>query len=173
MKAWAIRCTTATSRETRLRFPSRYLAETSVRRCSTRLPSRSSIPATRQVSPRGWEGCSSPRRICLHCRGTATFYFISVTAQCLPPFRGSYVLASLMFNEFAPGHDLVFGSNATSGWQLEQSLFAPGPQGQDAKAFITRLIDDLAAKRFGANFTVTFCDLWGRAVCRLNSALRM
>ncbi|KAI1783772.1 lysophospholipase [Ganoderma leucocontextum] len=77
---------------------------------------------------------------------------------------GSYVLASLMFNDFASGYDLVFGNNATSGWQLEQSLFAPGPQGQDAKMFITHLIDDLAAKRFGANFTVTFCDLWGRAL---------
>ena len=72
-----------------------------------------------------------------------------------------------MFNEFASGHDLVFGSNATSGWQLEQSLFAPGPQGQDEQVFITHLINDLTAKRFGANFTVTFCDLWGRAVSLL------
>ena len=77
------------------------------------------------------------------------------------------MLASLVFNEFAPGHDLVFGNNATSGWQLEQSLFAPGPQGRDAQTFITHLVEDLAAKRFGANFTVTFCDLWGRAVSRL------
>ena len=74
-----------------------------------------------------------------------------------------------MFNEFASGHDLVFGSNATSGWQLEQSLFAPGSQGQEEQVFITPLIDDLAAKRFGANFTVTFCDLWGRAVSLLTN----
>ena len=74
-----------------------------------------------------------------------------------------------MFNEFASGHDLVFGSNATSVWQLEQSLFAPGPQGQDEQVFITHLINDLAAKRFGANFTVTFCDLWGRAVSLLTN----
>ena len=74
-----------------------------------------------------------------------------------------------MFSEFASGHDLVFGSNATSGWQLEQSLFAPGSQGQYEQVFITHLIDDLAAKRFGANFTVTFCDLWGRAVSLLTN----
>ena len=74
-----------------------------------------------------------------------------------------------MFSEFASGHDLVFGSNATSGWQLEQSLFAPGSQGQDEQVFITHLMDDLAAKRFGANFTVTFCDLWGRAVSLLTN----
>ena len=72
-----------------------------------------------------------------------------------------------MFNEFASGHDLVFGSNATSGWQLEQSLLGPGSQ--DEQVFITHLIDDLAAKRFGANFAVTFCDFWGRGVSFLMS----
>ena len=71
-----------------------------------------------------------------------------------------------MFHEFATGHDLVFGNGSAGmpGWQLEQSLFAPGFQGQDNQTFITHLVDDLGAKRFGADFTVTFCDMWGRAV---------
>lgn len=71
-----------------------------------------------------------------------------------------------MFGDFATGHDLVFGNGSAEwpGWQLEQSLLAPGAQGQDAQAFIGHLMDDLGAKRVGANFTVTFCDMWGRAV---------
>ena len=71
-----------------------------------------------------------------------------------------------MFNELATGHDLVFGNSSANnpGWQLEQSLFAPGDQGQDAQSFIGHLVDDLGAKRFTGNLTVTFCDMWGRAV---------
>ncbi|KAH9917657.1 lysophospholipase [Epithele typhae] len=79
---------------------------------------------------------------------------------------GSYVATSLVFNDFAPGRDLVFGDNATSnpGWQLDQALLTPGSQGQDTTAFIGDLMNDLGAKRLGANFTVTFCDMWGRAL---------
>ena len=71
-----------------------------------------------------------------------------------------------MFNAFATGHELAFGNNASGlpGWQLEQDLFQPGAQGQDTTAFIGHLMDDLGAKRREANFTVTFCDFWGRAV---------
>jgi len=82
--------------------------------------------------------------------------------------RGSYVSTSLMFNEFPLLSDLVFGNNASgiAGWQLDESLFAPGPSGEYEEAFFGHLFDDLGAKRSAGDFPVTFCDLWGRAVSR-------
>ena len=80
-----------------------------------------------------------------------------------------------MFNELATRHYPVFGNSSASnpGWPLEQYLFAPGDQGRNAQSFISHLVDDLGAKRFTGNLTVTFCGMWGRAVrtCRLSLEL--
>ena len=78
-----------------------------------------------------------------------------------------------MFNGFPPLPDLVFGNNASGmpGWQLEQSIFAPGSSGELEKQFIGDLFYDLGDKRAAGNFPVTFCDLWGRTVRPCGSTL--
>ncbi|PCH34376.1 lysophospholipase [Wolfiporia cocos MD-104 SS10] len=79
---------------------------------------------------------------------------------------GSYVSTSMMFNGFPRPSDLVFGNSAAGlpGWQLDQSLFEPGPSGEYTSAFEHDIFYDLGAKRSAGNFPVTFCDLWGRAL---------
>lgn len=82
------------------------------------------------------------------------------------PASGSYVSTSLVFNEIPTLSDPVFGNNALgiAGWQLEESIFEPGPSGEHTKTFITDLMYDLGAKRKAGDFPVTFCDTWSGAV---------
>ncbi|KAL6305632.1 lysophospholipase [Sparassis latifolia] len=79
---------------------------------------------------------------------------------------GSYVSTSLMFNEFPPLPDLVFGNNATGipGWQLDQGIYAPGPSGEYEMPYIGDIMYDLVDKRAAGDFPVSFCDMWGRAL---------
>ena len=80
---------------------------------------------------------------------------------------GSWLVGSLVQNDFPTFPELIFGSPASGseGWLTQIDLTQPSSDPQAELAFIETLVAEVAGK-FLSGFPVTITDLWARALAR-------
>lgn len=78
---------------------------------------------------------------------------------------GSWLVGSLSEGNFPTIHDLVFGSDTTTGWQTQLDLLAPSTNATEVGEYIVTIITELMYK-WAEGFPVTIADVWARALSR-------
>lgn len=80
----------------------------------------------------------------------------------------TWFLTSFLQADFPPIHDVIFGSNSSSGysgWLTQFGILAPTNNSTQTEIYFSGLVAEITGK-LKAGFPVTFADVWARTLAR-------